>query len=127
MATVAEISRVSPLDESYTYGDNDASWDAEMVFGCLCDSDSWTVGLGAEQYQVSEYFGPGCSLRRCPSGDDPQTEENEMDCEDVNGGAAGNLCYVPCANRGTCNERTGRCHCYTGYTGESCDIKNQYM
>lgn len=30
-------------------------------FSCVCDS-SWTVGLGADETQKPEYFGPGCSL-----------------------------------------------------------------
>jgi len=33
-------------------------WDAEMIYGCVCDTG---------------YFGPDCSLRHCPTGDDPLT------------------------------------------------------
>ena len=40
----------------YTYLSN---WDAEMMYGCNCDH-----GI----------FGPDCSLRSCPTGDDPLTE-----------------------------------------------------
>ena len=40
----------------YTYLSN---WDAEMLHGCNCDH-----GI----------FGPDCSLRSCPTGDDPLTE-----------------------------------------------------
>ena len=36
----------------------DTNWDAKMMFGCNCDS-----GM----------FGPDCSLRSCPTGDDPFT------------------------------------------------------
>merc|ERR1719230_1156531 len=39
----------------FTYED---IWDAEMMYGCVCDDG---------------YFGPDCSLRECPSGDDPLT------------------------------------------------------
>ena len=123
MKTAAIVDEEYPLLEQFQYGQNDTAWDSEMIYGCICDSDSWTVGLGAGEYQVSEYFGPQCSLKRCPSGDDPQTEEDETDCEGVNGGNAGNLCYVPCSNRGNCDDRTGRCSCYDGYTGENCEFK----
>lgn len=35
-----------------------SSWDSEMMFGCVC---------------TSGYTGPDCSLRLCPTGDDPLT------------------------------------------------------
>lgn len=56
-------------DEAYiTYGtdvNNPMTWDAHRVFGCHCD-DGWT--------------GYDCSLRRCPTGDDPGThgQVNEL-------------------------------------------------
>ena len=39
----------------YTYSN---VWDAEMMYGCNCDEG---------------YFGPDCSLKECPRGDDPFT------------------------------------------------------
>lgn len=33
-------------------------WDADMIYGCNCDTN---------------FYGPDCSLRRCPTGDDPLT------------------------------------------------------
>lgn len=39
----------------YTY---ENQWDAEMMYGCAC---------------TSGFFGPDCSLRECPTGDDPLT------------------------------------------------------
>jgi hypothetical protein len=30
---------------------------------CVCDS-SWSVGIGAGQVQVAEFFGPDCSYRK---------------------------------------------------------------
>lgn len=36
----------------------DAVWDSDKVFGCNCDAG---------------FFGPDCSLRHCPTGDDPLT------------------------------------------------------
>ena len=34
-------------------------------------------------------------------------------------GAQGNLCYVPCSNRGECGS-DGQCRCYPGYGGPAC-------
>lgn len=58
------------------------TWDEEMIYGCVCDS-SWEVGLGFGQTQEPEWFGPDCSLRHCPSGDDPSTVDDETDCYNV--------------------------------------------
>ena len=72
-----------------------------MIYGCVCDS-SWEVGLGAGQTQEPEWFGPDCSLRHCPSGDDPTTtEEDETDCSNatsssVYGGNLVRLCPSGC-------------------------------
>ena len=46
------------LGTVYVYN---AIWDSMMIYGCLCD-----VG----------YWGPDCSLRDCPRGDDPLTGTN---------------------------------------------------
>jgi hypothetical protein len=117
---------VAPLDDTaVTYGARaeDVAWDAERIYGCVCDS-SWEVGLASGQLQVPEFHGSDCSRRRCPSGDDPVTTEvDETDCEGVNGGAAGNLCYVPCANRGVCDETTGTCTCNVGFGGQACGTR----
>lgn len=37
------------------------TWDAERIYGCVCDS-SWTVGWGSGETQVTEWFGPDCSM-----------------------------------------------------------------
>jgi hypothetical protein len=54
-----------------------STWDEDSTYGCVCDS-TWTVGLGSGQTQLTEYFGPDCSLRRCPSNDDPITEKQAI-------------------------------------------------
>lgn len=131
MAELATRSDALPLSEgtnsttnlSVRYG----QWEATLAVGCLCDS-SWQVGLRAGQYQEPEWFGPDCSLRHCPSGNDPSTRLDETDCTNVTarGGRAvghpGNLCHVDCSNRGICNTRTGICACFAGYAGLACDI-----
>lgn len=67
----------------FTTGEDDSvTWDEEMIYGCVCDS-AWEVGLGAGQTQEPEWFGPDCSLRHCPSGDDPSTDADETDCFNV--------------------------------------------
>ena len=111
---------------------SDLPWDDEMIFGCLCDS-SWPVGLGIAQRQASEWFGPDCSRRHCPSGDDPQTATDETDCSGVgavggNGvGAPGNLCQVDCSNRGVCDYATGACRCFENFYGSNCALQKSGM
>lgn len=78
------------------------TWDEEMIYGCVCDS-AWEVGLGAGQTQEPEWFGPDCSLRHCPSGDDPSTDVDETDCFNVTSssvysGAAASR-YTQCLHR----------------------------
>ena len=46
--------------EVYSY---DQRWDAHKIYGCNCDS---------------KYYGPDCSLRHCPYGDDPLTGTNQI-------------------------------------------------
>lgn len=96
------------------------AWDASVGVACLCDS-TWAVGLGPGETQAAEWFGPDCSLRRCPSGDDPLTVVDETDCTNKSGGAVGNLCHAECAHRGICNTRTGVCACFDGFAGAACD------
>ena len=105
-----------------------AAWDAHKLYGCLCDS-SWAVGLGAGERQSPEWFGPDCSMRHCPSADDPLTTTvDETDCFNTTtgptpvNGSVGNLCHVDCANRGVCNYRTGACACFKGHYGHDCTI-----
>lgn len=72
MKEIVSETEAQPLrsEVSWEYPDDSTSntWDAMMIRGCLCDS-SWAVGLDSGETQVSEWHGPDCSLRRCPSGD----------------------------------------------------------
>lgn len=105
------------------------TWDADRIFGCVCDS-SWKVGLDANETQQPEFFGPDCSLRRCPSGDDPMTRRDETDCYNVTAagghgvGKPGNKCHVDCSNRGICDHEEGFCACFGGFWGPACDQLN---
>lgn len=57
------------------------TWDENKIYGCVCDS-AWEVGYGAGQTQATQWFGADCSLKRCPSGNDPRTSPlDETDCE----------------------------------------------
>merc|ERR1712216_865247 len=104
------------------------SWDADVLQACVCDS-RWPVGLGDKQIQTGEWFGPDCSLQRCPSGDDPATQVDETDCYNKTApggrgvGKKGNLCHVECSNRGLCDHSTGKCACFYGWHGSNCGTK----
>jgi hypothetical protein len=128
---MARMPNATPLaPNSYYEGDEDGTtWDEDKSFGCVCDS-SWAVGLGAGQTQESEWFGPDCSLRRCPSANDPRTIRDDTNCEgklakdSIHAGAAGNKCHVDCANRGICDYTKGVCQCFNGQYGDDCSIND---
>eukprot|EP00981_Chlorochromonas_danica_P001712 scaffold369_cov177-Ochromonas_danica.AAC.45 len=65
MERLAMTSDAQPLGPNFYYGfdPSDRVWDANMIFGCLCDS-SWEVGIDSGQMFVSEWFGPDCSKRQ---------------------------------------------------------------
>ena len=71
-----------PIGPTTTYGgfESTTTWDEDKIFGCVCDS-TWDVGFASGQRQATSWFGPDCSQRRCPSGDDPSTSSRvETDC-----------------------------------------------
>jgi len=59
-------SVVPNITRYYTHADT-VAWDHDTMFACVCES-SWPVGLDAGETQLSEWFGPDCSLKHCPSG-----------------------------------------------------------
>eukprot|EP00520_Triparma_pacifica_P001928 CAMPEP_0118654646 /NCGR_PEP_ID=MMETSP0785-20121206/12504_1 /TAXON_ID=91992 /ORGANISM="Bolidomonas pacifica, Strain CCMP 1866" /LENGTH=290 /DNA_ID=CAMNT_0006547327 /DNA_START=196 /DNA_END=1065 /DNA_ORIENTATION=- len=109
-------------------GHQGSTWDSDRLFGCVCDS-SWPVGLGAGETQQPEWFGADCSLKRCPTGNNPGTNSiDETDgfgktAEGGNGvGKAGNKIHVDCSGKGRCDFKSGTCQCFAGYYGENCGI-----
>lgn len=127
MKDLAQLPNALPLNANTYYEgyESTITWDEDMSYACLCDS-SWDVGLASGQTQEPEWFGPDCSKRHCPSGDDPMTVTIETNCNGVTAansnavGSAGNLCQVDCANRGICNYDTGLCQCFNGFYGVNC-------
>ena len=91
---MAKFETAFPLTASTAsdYGDiasiETSTWDQNRTHGCICDSYNWAVGLDSGERQLAEYFGPDCSLRRCPSGDDPLTDTDETDCTGKNNNGA---------------------------------------
>lgn len=143
------LERPNPTHAGIVYGTatemSKSAWDYNVIYGCECDS-RWPVGFGFEQWQLPEYFGADCSLKRCPSGDDPFTYEYEEDCYlknqqfnithsskdvinvadgGVKVGEIGNFCLVECSNRGRCDHGTGVCHCFDGSWGDNCGQRSQ--
>jgi hypothetical protein len=105
------------------------TWDQKFGQQCVCDS-SWPVGLKSGEIQLSEFFGPSCEFRRCPSGDDPNTiSVNETDCSGISQtggidlGLPGNICHIDCSNRGICDYMTGICQCFHGFGGSNCGFR----
>jgi len=121
----AAMTNALPLSPITTYTYGEATWDFDSAYGCVCDS-SWLVGLAAGQRQTPEWFGVDCSLQRCPTGDNPDTPKNELDCAQIvapggkGTGADGNLCHLDCSGKGVCDYGTGGCTCYPGYYGYNC-------
>ena len=69
MSQLALVATVNGDLAGFSYGsdpNNPMTWDADRVFGCLCDA-----GFG----------GYDCSLRLCPTGDDPGTYEDHWEVQ----------------------------------------------
>jgi hypothetical protein len=119
MYEMAEQQRTANSKLPYDYGTllgyDLWSWDFDVMYGCVCEAP-WVVGFNYGETQLAEYFGPDCSLRRCPSGDNPYSSQNELNCRGKNQvlppgsnintaivGSVGNFCHIDCSDRGLCN------------------------
>ena len=81
LKALAAEANAAPFGPAATYGGapQGATWDEDKIYGCVCDS-AWPVGFGAGETQATQYFGAACAQKRCPSGNDPMTPEDETDC-----------------------------------------------
>ena len=88
------------------------SWQQYVYRKCnqktsICDCDE---GYGAVT-DITLYHSPDCSARSCPTGvawSDLPTAQNAAHA------------LAECSNRGTCDRERGKCICFPGFTGESC-------
>jgi hypothetical protein len=67
--TVAEVARGGRT----SYGDDPfsaATWDADMMYGCLCDQAGDMNHTDAEHGDRGAWSGPACDQRTCPVGSD---------------------------------------------------------
>ena len=134
---MASEINAEPFGPATTYGGypESSTWDEDKIYGCVCDS-TWSVGFGSGQTQAPQYYAPDCSLRRCPSGNDPLTTTvDETDCawKSHNGavweGDVGSdgLLYIPGATLpiGVTIETTGTGiqGMTAGSTGNKCHIE----
>ena len=81
LKAMAAEPNAAPFGPATTYGGapETSTWDEDKIFGCVCDS-TWPVGFGAAETQATQWFGTDCARKRCPSGNDPMTPEDETDC-----------------------------------------------
>lgn len=68
------------------------AWDSGANFGCKCDGG---------------YRGEDCSLKECPSTNDPLNWNGNTQGED-------------CSGRGICDYSSGECKCFPGFKGQDC-------
>lgn len=75
MRYLAELADDNGDATSITYGDTPlqmATWDAAKIHGCKCDA-GYHIYAGTNAGDVPDYTGYDCSLRTCPTGDDPSS------------------------------------------------------
>lgn len=85
LARHSQTSDGSSLNVQYGV-DEEAAWDADRIFGCLCDYRNYmqprngpitTInGFEVANPAISGYHGYDCSLRHCAVGDDPYAPGN---------------------------------------------------
>ena len=71
MSTLAQNNLVNGVLTPFTYGTNPndpLTWDSDQIFGCLCSEG---------------YHGNQCELRSCPFGDDPHTQHQKNEVQQL--------------------------------------------
>lgn len=89
MKTLATMTTVNGEATSYTYGNTagiSSVWDADMIYGCHCDSGYYHGPYGGD---ISDFKGHDCTLLECPHGDDPITDFNGPEAQNVTCDATG--------------------------------------
>eukprot|EP00953_Heterococcus_sp_UTEX-ZZ885_P013269 7584-Heterococcus_DN1.PRE.2 len=55
MRQLAQTPEAVPFSAATEYGRVDTqTWDADKMWGCVCDSNNWSAGLASGQYQQRE-------------------------------------------------------------------------
>ena len=98
MWRAAEETTLSGEPRGLTYGaatqQSPATWDSRRIYTCHCDSRDgfqpadgpvgWVSGVHtANDDFVGGWTGYDCSLRRCPFGDDPRTDDDVSEIQTV--------------------------------------------
>merc|ERR1712072_51679 len=80
---------------------------------CTCFTET-----GADGSEVFAWTGADCSLRVCPHG----TAFGVHRRHDLSVGLLDNdhTAMEECSGVGTCDQKTGKCQCYDGYSGDAC-------
>jgi hypothetical protein len=69
-ASVVQAGSLVKYGQSPTASLRDTMWDAEMLYGCLCDSYN-SSGLFRDDGDLGKHKGPTCEQYNCPVGADP--------------------------------------------------------
>jgi hypothetical protein len=82
MSYIAQQTYKNGVLQSFTYGSNSLAktWDYNKIYSCLCDRTTYHGPLvGA----IGTSEGYDCSVRRCPTGDDPYTVGQLHEVQDI--------------------------------------------
>lgn len=89
-------------------------------FQPMKDSCTCFAHTGFSGSSVYAWTGADCSIKTCPYG---MSWNGHALSTDSTGAATGNAYHtqhLECSNQGACNQKTGACECFDGYTGEAC-------
>lgn len=94
-----------------THAEYSSAWDATKLYGCKCESG---------------FRGPDCSMKECPSDEDPQGGPGGHVSGTYYGlaGTGNSKEFRDCSGRGLCDYSTGLCQCFHGAYGEACELQS---